>query len=171
MRPSKNLAERAKQIRFLLLDVDGVLTDGLIYLDSDGRETKAFHIHDGHGLHMLQDAGIGVGLISGRASRVIDFRAKELGIAEVHQGVSRKLPVYLYLLKKYKLQDQQVAYIGDDMIDIPILERAGLAVAVANAVKAVKERVHMVTVRSGGQGAVREVTDFLLSVQNRREHK
>ena len=170
MRSPKDLVRRAKQIRFLLLDVDGVLTDGLIYLDSNGNEIKAFHIHDGHGLHLLQEAGVRVGLISGRASRVVDFRAKELGITEVHQGVSKKLPVYLDLLKRYKLQDQQIAYMGDDIIDIPILERAGLAIAVANAVKAVKVKVHMVTVRPGGEGAVREVTDFLLSVQNKGEH-
>jgi len=171
MRSSKNLVGRAKLIEFLLLDVDGVLTDGLIYLDGDGRETKAFHIHDGHGLHLLQEAGIRVGLISGRASRVVDFRSKELGITEVYQGLTKKLPVYLDLLKKYKLQDQQMAYMGDDTIDIPILERAGLAVAVANAVKAVKAKAHMVTVRWGGQGAVREVADFLLSVKNRVEHR
>ncbi len=170
MRSSKDLVRRAKQIRFLLLDVDGVLTDGLIYLDSDGREIKAFHIHDGHGLSLLQEAGIRVGLISGRASRVVDFRAKELGITDVHQGVFKKLPVYLDLLKKYKLQDQQMAYMGDDIIDIPILERAGLAIAVVNAVKAVKAKAHMVTMHPGGEGAVREVTDFLLSVQNKGGH-
>src|ERR1700681_4110221 len=141
---NKDLVKRAKQIRFLLLDVDGVLTDGLIYLDGDGKEIKAFHIHDGHGLHLLQEAGILIGLISGRTSRVVDFRAKELGITEVHKGVSQKLPIYLDLLKKYKLQDQQIAYMGDDIIDIPILERVGLAIAVANAVKAVKLKVHMV---------------------------
>jgi 3-deoxy-D-manno-octulosonate 8-phosphate phosphatase (KDO 8-P phosphatase) len=165
MKSSKDLVKRAKEIRFLLLDVDGVLTDGLIYLDGDGRETKAFHIHDGHGVHLLQEAGIRVGLISGRASRVVDLRAKELGITEVHQGLSKKLPIYLDLLKRYKLRDRQVAYMGDDIIDIPILERAGLAIAVANAVKEVKEKTHMETVRSGGQGAVREVADFLLSVK------
>jgi 3-deoxy-D-manno-octulosonate 8-phosphate phosphatase (KDO 8-P phosphatase) len=170
MRSSKDLVRRAKQIRFLLLDVDGVLTDGLIYLDGNGKEIKAFHIHDGHGLHLLQEAGIQVGLISGRTSHVVDFRAKELGITEVHQGVSKKLPVYLDLLKKYKLQDPQIAYMGDDIIDIPILERAGLAIAVANAVKAVKLKVHMVTMHSGGEGAVREVSDFLLSVQNKGEN-
>jgi len=171
MRSSKDLVRRARQVRFLLLDVDGVLTDGLIYLDSDGKEIKAFHIHDGHGLHLLQEAGIRVGLISGRASRVVDFRAKELGIIDVHQGVIKKLPVYLDLLKRYKLQDQQVAYIGDDIIDIPILKRVGLAIAVSNAVKAVKAKVHMVTMHPGGEGAVREVTDFLLSVQNKGEHE
>ena len=171
MRASKNLVKRAESIKFLLLDVDGVLTDGLIYMDGDGKETKAFHIHDGHGLYQLQDAGIRVGLVSGRASRVIDFRAKELGITEAHQGVSNKLPVYLDILKRYKLQDEQMAYVGDDVIDIPILERAGLAIAVANAVKQVKAKAHMVTVRSGGQGAVREVADFLLYAQNRVEHR
>jgi 3-deoxy-D-manno-octulosonate 8-phosphate phosphatase (KDO 8-P phosphatase) len=167
MKASEKLRKRAAQIRFLLLDVDGVLTDGLIYLDGDGRETKAFHIHDGHGLHMLQHAGIRVGLVSGRASRVIEIRAKELGITEAYQGLSNKLPVYLDLLKRYKLQDQQMAYMGDDIIDIPILERAGLAIAVANAVKEVKAKAHWVTMRSGGQGAVREVADFLLSIQGR----
>jgi 3-deoxy-D-manno-octulosonate 8-phosphate phosphatase (KDO 8-P phosphatase) len=170
MKSAKELLRRSEQIRFLLLDVDGVLTDGLIYLDSDGREIKAFHIHDGHGLYLLQKAGIQVGWISGRSSRIVDSRAKELGITEVHQGVHEKLHVYLNLLKKYKLQDQQMAYMGDDVIDIPILERAGLAIAVANAVKAVKTKAHMTTRHSGGEGAVREIADFLISVRKRGGH-
>jgi len=167
MKSSKELLRRAKQIRFLLLDVDGVLTDGLIYLDSDGREMKAFHIHDGHGLYLLQKSGIQVGWISGRSSLVVDARAKELGITEVHQAVHEKLHVYFYLLKKYKLQDRQMGYMGDDLIDIPILERTGLAIAVANAVKAVKTKAHMTTRHPGGEGAVREIADFLISAQKR----
>ena len=159
------MLKRAMRIRFLLLDVDGVLTDGRIYLDSDGREMKSFHIHDGHGLHLLHEAGIQVGWISGRSSRIVDLRAKELGITEVHQGIHEKLPVYLDLLKKYKLRDPEMAYMGDDLIDLPILKRAGLAIAVANAVKAVKEKAQMVTRHPGGDGAVREVADLLVSVQ------
>jgi 3-deoxy-D-manno-octulosonate 8-phosphate phosphatase (KDO 8-P phosphatase) len=167
MKSSKELLCRAKQIRFLLLDVDGVLTNGMIYLDSDGRELKSFHIHDGHGLYLLQRIGIQVGWISGRASPMVDFRAKELGITEVHQGVHEKLQVYLALLKKYKLEDRQMAYMGDDLIDIPILERAGLAIAVPNAVKAVKTKAHLITRHPGGEGAVREITDFLITSHNR----
>lgn len=161
----KAILEKARRVEFLLLDVDGVMTDGTIYIDADGRETKAFNIYDGSGIHMIRKAGVRVGIITGRQSAIVDYRAQELGIAEVHQRVLDKIKVYDELLRKYDLQDFQMAYIGDDVIDLPILERAGLSVAVPNAHPDVKRRVDWVTQKAGGSGAVREVTDLLLTAR------
>lgn len=161
----KTLRERARKIRFLLLDVDGVMTNGLLYLDELGKEMKAFHIHDGHGILLLLKARLGVGIVTGRESRVVALRARELGVKEVHQGALDKLTVYERILRKYTMTDEQVAFVGDDLIDIPVMRRTGLSVAVANAVPEVKKVAHFVTRREGGHGAVREVADLLLSVQ------
>ena len=165
MKIPKAILEKARRIEFLLLDVDGVMTDGTIYIDADGRETKAFNIYDGSGIHMIRKAGVRVGIITGRQSAIVDYRAQELGIAEVHQRVLDKIKVYDELLRKYDLQDFQMAYIGDDVIDLPILERAGLSVAVPNAHPDVRRRVDWVTQKAGGSGAVREVTDLLLTAR------
>lgn len=163
MENAEERMKRAREVRFLLLDVDGVMTDGTLYLTDSGGEMKGFHIHDGFGIHQLQKSGIPIGIITGRASEVVSLRARELGISEVHQGAVEKIIVYDGLLQKYGLKDSEVAYVGDDLIDLPILERVGLAVAVANAVPEVKKRVHWITEKPGGRGAVREVTDFLMS--------
>ena len=165
MKIPKVILEKARRIGFLLLDVDGVMTDGTIYIDADGRETKAFNIYDGSGIHMIQKAGMRVGIITGRKSAIVDYRAQELGIAEVHQKVLDKIKVYDELLRKYDLKDFQMAYIGDDVIDLPVLERAGLSVSVPNAHPDVKKRVDWVTQKTGGSGAVREVTDLLLTAR------
>ena len=159
------ILEKARRIRFLLLDVDGVMTDGTIYLDSAGREMKAFNIYDGSGIYQVQKAGIQVGIITGRTSPIVESRARELGISEVHQNAIEKLAVYNKLLKKYDLTDTEMAYIGDDVIDLPVLKRVGLAVASANAHSLVRKQVDWVTRKSGGQGAVREVTDLLLAAR------
>jgi 3-deoxy-D-manno-octulosonate 8-phosphate phosphatase (KDO 8-P phosphatase) len=159
--------KQAKRIKLLLLDVDGVLTDGKIYLDDNGQETKAFDIHDGHGITLLHRAGIQVGIISGRSSKSVEFRAKELSIQEVHQGVADKMKVYEEILNRRHLKDQDVAYIGDDLMDLPLLRRVGLSVVVANAHEAVKKNVDWVTKKEGGAGAVREVVDHLLRCQGR----
>ncbi len=162
---SKRILEKARRVRFLLLDVDGVMTDGTIYLDSDGRETKAFNIYDGSGIHLARKAGIQVGIITGRQSTIVAHRARELEITEVHQKILDKLKVYDGLLLKYGLKDSEMAYIGDDVIDLPVLARVGLSVAVQNAHPDVKARVDWVTQKAGGYGAVREVTDLLLAVR------
>jgi len=162
---SKRILEKARRVRFLLLDVDGVMTDGTIYLDADGRETKAFNIYDGSGIHMLRKAGIQVGIITGRQSTIVAHRARELEITEVHQKILDKLNVYVELTLKYGLQDSEMAYIGDDVIDLPVLERVGLSIAVPNAHPDVKAGVDWVTQKAGGYGAVREVTDLLLAVR------
>ena len=164
---NNRLNEKGKRIKFLLLDVDGVMTDGKVYIDDDGRETRAFNIQDGHGITLLRKAGIRVGIISGRSSRAVDIRAKQLSIEVVHQAVDDKLKVYEQILTRYQLKDEEVAYIGDDLIDCPLLQRVGLSVAVANAHEIVKRSVDWVTKRDGGAGAVREVVDHLLKSQGK----
>ena len=163
----QQLLKRAQRITFLLLDVDGVLTDGKITFTSDGHEVKSFDIQDGHGLKELARSGVGIGLLSGRRSPMVERRAKELDITEVHQGVADKLPVYEALISKRGLIDQEVAYVGDDVPDLPVLRRVGLAVAVRNGHAIVKRVAHYVTIRRGGEGAVREISDLLLRARSR----
>ncbi|MEJ2201996.1 MAG: HAD-IIIA family hydrolase [Desulfuromonadaceae bacterium] len=150
------------QIKLLLLDVDGVLTDGRISYDNDGLESKSFDVKDGHGLKLVQRAGIRVGIITGRSSEVVAVRAKELGIDLVYQGAKDKLIPYLELLQTLGLADEEVAYVGDDLVDLPLLRRVGFAATVADAVDDVKPWVDYVARRPGGRGAVREICDFLL---------
>jgi 3-deoxy-D-manno-octulosonate 8-phosphate phosphatase (KDO 8-P phosphatase) len=163
----RSLIQHAKKIRFLLLDVDGVLTNGTVYLDGEGREIKAFNIYDGSGIHLARKAGIEVGFLSGRGSPVLEHRARELGVTEVHQNRLDKLEAYEGILKRRGLTDEEVAYVGDDLIDLPLLRRVGLAVSVPNAVREVRREVHWITKKPGGAGAVREVTDLLLSVRKK----
>ncbi|MDP2755548.1 MAG: 3-deoxy-manno-octulosonate-8-phosphatase KdsC [Nitrospirota bacterium] len=166
----KNITERellkiARNIKFLILDVDGVLTDGSIILDNKGNEFKSFHVRDGHGIKMLMRAGLKVALITGRYSKVVDRRAHELGITEVFQKCRDKRIAYSQLAEKYSLKDNEIAYIGDDIVDIPLLKKAGLSVAVADAGEEVKTFAKMVTKNGGGRGAVREVCDFILKAK------
>jgi 3-deoxy-D-manno-octulosonate 8-phosphate phosphatase (KDO 8-P phosphatase) len=144
------------------MDVDGVMTDGRIVFDSNGIESKFFHVRDGHGIKLVQRAGIEVGIISGRQSAVVDKRAAELGIRIVHQKVIDKIIPYRQILRDTGLDDSHVAYIGDDLVDIPILRRVGFSAAPADAAPEVLEYVHLVTRSRGGHGAVREVCDQLL---------
>jgi 3-deoxy-D-manno-octulosonate 8-phosphate phosphatase (KDO 8-P phosphatase) len=168
MRKSKlSLRSKAKKIKLLLLDVDGVLTNGTIILDSQGNELKAFHVRDGHGIKLAQRAGIVIGIITGRKSEVVNIRARELGIDEVHQGAHRKIEVYESLLAKFGVHDDEVAYVGDDIVDADIFKRAGLSVAVADADPAVRPHVDMVTKNDGGRGAVREFINLLLKSQGK----
>ncbi|HEX9757278.1 MAG TPA: HAD hydrolase family protein [Nitrospiria bacterium] len=162
--------KRLRKIRYLLLDVDGVLTDGKIYLDEQGKEFKVFNIYDGHGVSMLKKNGFGVGLLSGRKSKAVGVRSKELGISEVYQGISNKLKCYQGFLRKHKLEDEQVAYMGDDLIDIPIMKLVGFSVSVPNAVKEVKVFAHYITQKRGGEGAVREIADLLLKKHGKWKH-
>ena len=161
----KSLTERAKKIEFLLLDVDGILTDGRIFIDSYGNELKTFHIHDGHGIYLLKKSGIGVGIISGRSSRSVEYRAKELNITEVFQGITDKVSVYKQIAGKYNLTEDQVAFMGDDLIDLPLLRMVGFSATAADAVREVREVVDMISDKMGGGGAVREVTDFILKAK------
>ncbi len=159
------MRERILPVKLLLLDVDGVLTDGRIVYDANGVESKFFNVKDGHGIKMLQRSGIIVGIISGRSSRVVVNRAVELGIEHVYQGALDKTGPYREILARTGLADHQVAYMGDDVIDLPLLCRVGFAVAPADAVPDVLPRVHYVARNSGGWGAVREVCDLILKEQ------
>lgn len=161
----RQLLERAKRIRLLLLDVDGVLTDGRIIYGSGGVELLNFHVRDGFALKAAQASGITVALLSGRKSEALLRRAEELRVEEVHTGVDDKVAVYQRLLKRYRLEGSAVAYIGDDLPDLPLLRRVGLAVAVADAPADVRRAAHLVTSLPGGRGAVREVVDWLLKSQ------
>lgn len=150
------------KIKLLLLDVDGVLTNGQIIYDNQGNELKAFDVKDGHGLKMIQRAGIQVGIITGRSSNVVRKRAVELGIDILYQGALRKLEPYLEILAEQNLTDEQVAYVGDDIVDLPILHRVGFSATVADAVPDIFPYVDYVAARPGGGGAVREICDLLL---------
>ena len=159
------LLERARKTRLLMMDVDGVLTDGRIIQDGHGHELKVFDVKDGHGIVMAHRAKLRTALISGRESETITRRAEELGIELVFQKIWNKLEVYEKILVDTELTHDEVAYIGDDLIDIPLLRRVGLAVAVADAVDEVKAAAHLITQRPGGQGAVREVIELILRAQ------
>ena len=166
-KPTQNISSKAKKIKLLLLDVDGVMTDGTIILDNQGNETKAFHVRDGHGVKLAQKAGIIIGIITGRSSEVVNVRARELGIQEVHQGAKEKIIVYDSLVSKYGLRDEEVAYIGDDIVDVSIFKRVGLAAAVADADPSVRSHVDVITKTEGGRGAVREVINLILKNRDR----
>jgi 3-deoxy-D-manno-octulosonate 8-phosphate phosphatase (KDO 8-P phosphatase) len=161
----KELSKIAKNIKFLILDVDGVLTDGGIILDNKGNEFKTFHVRDGHGIKMLIRAGIHVAIITGRHSRVVERRAHELGVTELFQKCYDKRVAYRQIAEKYSLSNNEIAYVGDDIVDIPILKKAGFPVVVADADDEVKAAAMMVTKMRGGRGAVREVCDFLLKAK------
>jgi 3-deoxy-D-manno-octulosonate 8-phosphate phosphatase (KDO 8-P phosphatase) len=160
------MKERLEKIRILLMDVDGVLTDGRIVIDSNGVESKFFNVKDGHGIKMIQRAGIEVGIISGRESRVVEKRASELGIPHVYQKAFDKILPYREILSKTGFDDCNVAYIGDDIIDVPLLRRVGFAAAPADAVSDVFPHVHFVSGKNGGCGVVREICDLLLKSQS-----
>lgn len=156
------MKERLSDIRLLLLDVDGVMTDGGIIYDANGVEIKVFNVKDGHGIKMLQRLGIEVGIITGRTSPVVDFRAKELGISLLYQGALKKIVCYDDIKKKTFLVDSQIAYIGDDVIDVPVMRSVGFAAAPADALIEARNAAHYVTNCAGGKGAVREVCDLII---------
>jgi 3-deoxy-D-manno-octulosonate 8-phosphate phosphatase (KDO 8-P phosphatase) len=159
------LLERARRVRLLVLDVDGVLTDGRLHISGDGEHVKVFHVRDGSGLVALRRAGVALAIISGRESAAVTRRAQELGIAHVLQGVTDKGAALDALLGQLGLDADGVACVGDDTPDVPMLARAGLAVAVADAHPTARAAAHWVTSVSGGHGAVREVCDLLLSAR------
>lgn len=169
MRKSRqSLQSKTKKIKLLLLDVDGVLTNGTIILDNQGNELKAFHVRDGHGIKLAQRAGIVMGIITGRKSEVVNIRARELGIEEVHQGALKKIEAYESILAKYGVHDEEVAYMGDDIVDVEIFKRVGVAVTVSDADPSVRPYVDMITKTAGGRGAVREFINLLLKSQGKQ---
>ena len=160
-------AEIAKSIKLLVLDVDGVLTDGGIYFDENGVESKRFNALDGYGITMLLSSGIEVAIISGRKSKCVTYRMKNLGVKYCYQGRINKTQAFEELIAKLDLKPNQVAYVGDDIIDLPVMYKVALPIAVANAQKYVKEYAIFSTQNTGGNGAVREVCDYILIAQNK----
>ena len=156
----------AKQVKLLLLDVDGVLTDGNLIYSSTGEETKRFNTQDGLGIRLLQESGVEVGIITARTSEVVARRAEELKCTHLYQGKFDKLTAYEQILKETGLRPMHTAYMGDDLIDLPILNRVAFSAAPANAVVEIRQRVHYITERAGGSGAVREVCDLILEAQD-----
>lgn len=156
------ILEKAREVRLLILDVDGVLTDGSIILDGEDNELKAFHVRDGHGIKMLIRAGVQVAIITGRYSKVVERRARELGIAEVYQRCHIKTVAFDHLAEKFGLRLEEIAYVGDDIVDIPILRRVGFPVTVQDATEETRAYAAFVTAHPGGRGAVREVCELIL---------
>jgi 3-deoxy-D-manno-octulosonate 8-phosphate phosphatase (KDO 8-P phosphatase) len=160
---------RAKSIRLIAFDVDGIMTDGGLYLSDSGEESKRFCSLDGHGLKMLKASGIELAIITGRTSSCVEFRARNLGITHVYQGVQKKQEAMRELLAKLSLKPEQAAFMGDDVVDLPAMSFVGLAVTVPQAMQVVLERAHYVTQREAGFGAVREVCEFLMAAQGTLE--
>ncbi len=158
---------RAKEIKLIIFDVDGVLTDGGLYFSDEGMEFKRFHSLDGHGIKMIKDFGIEPAVITARNSNNVAHRMKNLGIDYFYQGQSDKVVAYNDLMAKLSLEPKQIAYMGDDVIDLPVMNKVGLPIAVANAHDLVKEKSCIITESSGGNGAVREACDFLLKAQDK----
>lgn len=163
----RDLRRKARKIRLLLLDVDGILTDGRILYDQDGREIKIFHVHDGQGIRWLQQEGIDVGFLSGRSSRSVEMRGKELGISFLFQGIKDKMKIFEKILQKTRLASEQVGYMGDDFIDLALLKKVGLSVSVINGHPLIRKKVNYVTKAAGGYGAVREVSEFIIKAQGK----
>ncbi len=159
--------ERARRIKMILMDVDGTLTDGTLTLLPDGEELKSYHVRDGMGILMAHLAGFQTGIITGKTSKALEFRAARLHIQELHQGVLDKAKVFQVILNKYSLEAEEVAYIGDDLGDLPVLARVGLAAAVADSHPRVLEHSHFLCQNKGGKGAVREFLEFIFQSQEK----
>lgn len=156
---------RAAAVRLAIFDVDGVLTDGTLWFGDAGEQMKGFHVRDGHGLRMLQDSGVALALLTGRRSVCVERRAAELGIAHVLQGVEHKAEGFARLLSATGLEAPQTAYMGDDVVDLPVMIRCGLAATVPEAPQVVRDRAHYVTRAGGGRGAVRELCERIMEAQ------
>jgi 3-deoxy-D-manno-octulosonate 8-phosphate phosphatase (KDO 8-P phosphatase) len=161
------MRQRAKRIKMLILDVDGVMTDGGIFYDARGNELKCFNVLDGMGLALLNQTKVKVALITAKGSAAVLRRAREIGAVEVKQNSVDKLMAFRQILKKYDLNSKDVCFIGDDLVDFPVMKRVGFACAVANACNEVKNVAHYVTKREGGRGAVREIIEIILRAQNK----
>ena len=158
--------KRASRIRLLISDVDGVMTDGSITYTEEGVEIKSFSVTDGLGIKLLLDAGIEFCILTSRTSKATETRARELGIERIHQGVKDKVAVYNEIISEMGLGEHEVAYIGDDLVDLPVLTRVGLAITVPNGARQLRDYCHYCTKASGGKGAVREVAELILKGKN-----
>ena len=161
----KDILEKAAGIQLLIFDVDGVLTDGSLFIGDDGQEYKAFNSRDGHGIKMLQKYGVVVAIITGRTSRVVEHRMENLGVSHVYQGKLEKLPAFEELIAKLGVSEEQTAYVGDDVVDLPVMRRVGLAIAVQDAHELVRQHSHWQTPSCGGRGAARDVCEMLLQAR------
>ena len=167
----KDILEKAAQIKLVIFDVDGVLTDGSLFLGDDGLEYKAFNSHDGHGMKMLQQSGVDIAIITGRTSKVVEIRMASLGINHVYQGQLDKNVAYNDILEKLSVSSDEIAYVGDDVVDLPVMTKVGLAIAVENAHSMVKQHAHWTTPRAGGRGAARDVCELLMEAQGKLHDK
>jgi 3-deoxy-D-manno-octulosonate 8-phosphate phosphatase (KDO 8-P phosphatase) len=170
MEDEASIQRRASQVKLLLMDCDGVLTDGRIWILESGEDQKAFNTRDGLGLDLLHRAGLRSGIISGRRSSAVARRSQALGMSFVRQGCENKLEAFNEILAEAELTPNEVAFIGDDLNDIPLMRRSELAVAVADASEETKHHAHLVTKASGGSGAVRETVELILKAQHRWNH-
>ncbi|MDD3609094.1 MAG: HAD family hydrolase [Halothiobacillaceae bacterium] len=161
----QDILERASRIKLVIFDVDGVLTDGRLYFDDEGREYKAFHSRDGHGMKLLQQAGVPIAIITGRSSDIVRHRMAGLGITHVYQGREDKLGAYLELCDSLSIAPEETACMGDDVLDLPMLTRAGLAATVNDAPAFIKRHAHWVAASKGGQGAARELCELILEAR------
>lgn len=160
---------RARELKLMIFDVDGVMTDGTLYYSERGEELKAFNVQDGHGIKMLKQYGVEVALITARSSRAVELRAADLGIAHLYQGVEDKRAAYAALLAQLGLAASQSGYMGDDLPDLPLITRCGFAATVPAAPEALRKRAHFLTRAAGGRGAVREVCEFIMRAQGTLE--
>jgi len=163
----QEIREKAKNIKLVIFDIDGVLTTGALFIGDDGQEYKAFNSKDGHGLRMLQDGGVEVAIITGRTSNVVEHRAKDLGITRIYQGKRQKLPAYEELLQETGLNHKDIAYVGDDVVDLPVMTKVGLAICVKDSHAFVKQHAHWTTKANGGCGAGREVCELILDAKGK----
>ena len=161
----QDIKEKAKNIELVIFDVDGVMTDGSLFFGDEGEEYKAFNSLDGHGLRMLQECGVQVAIITGRQSNVVKHRMQDLGVSIIYQGYRDKIPAFEALLKEDKLEKNQITYVGDDVVDLPIMSQLDFTIAVQNAHPFVKQHAHWITDRTGGRGAVRDVCEFILEAK------
>ncbi len=161
----QKIIEKVKKLKLLILDVDGVLTDGRLFFDDNGKEYKSFHARDGHGIKLLRQTGVEVAIISGRKSNSVALRMKSLGIEYVYQGHENKIAAFNEIIQSLSIEPEQAAHVGDDLLDLPIMTRVGLSIAVNDANFAVREYADWCTETPGGMGAVREVCDFIMQAQ------
>ncbi len=162
-----DILQRAKRIKLLIIDIDGVMTDGRIIYSIYGDELKFFDVQDGFGITLLNRAGIKSVIITAKKSRIVKLRGQDMKVAKSYQGFHDKLIPFKKILKRFKVSPEEICFIGDDLIDIPVLKRVGFAVAVPNAVSEVKDQAHYVTSKMGGRGAVREICDMILKSQDK----
>lgn len=166
-----NITEKAKKIKLVVFDIDGVMTDGSLFFGDDGQEYKAFNSFDGHGLRMLQECGVKVAVITGRKSNVVEHRMSDLGVTLIYQGYRDKTPAFAALVKEVNLPLDEITYVGDDVVDLPIMSQLDFAIATQNAHPFVKQHAHWITERPGGRGAARDVVEFILEAKGLLEDK